>query len=80
MPGFKTTIQPMNTKSFLYLFTAFLCVQITPSYSTESGIHEVENLTCFKPGCGGYLRDTFEYNYRGKVYECSYGHRFVIGR
>ena len=70
----------MNTKSFLYLFTAFLCVQIAPTYSTEGGIHEVENLTCFKPGCGGYLRDTFEFDMGRKVYECSNGHRFTVGR
>ena len=80
MPGFKTTIQPMNTKSFLYLFTAFLCVQIAPGFTSESSVHETQNVKCFDYGCFGYLSKSFELDPRGDVYECSNGHRFVIRR
>jgi len=80
MPGFKITIWPMNTNSFLYLFTAFLCIQVMPSIASEASHHDMENLKCFKFGCFGYLSKSLELDPRGEVYECSNGHRFVIGR
>jgi len=70
----------MHTKSFLYLFTAFLCVQIAPGFTSESNAHETQNVKCFEYTCPGFLTETIDIDPRGKVYECSLGHRFVIRR
>jgi|GEM_PF-5517245 len=68
------------------LFTALLCSFGSMVAACEN--HPVQtadgstimNVKCPVKFCFGTLSDSYEYDYRGKVYKCSSGHKFVIGR
>jgi len=70
-------------KVFLALLLAvgepvFACDSHTSSAADKS--HEIMNVKCPVKFCYGTLSDSYEYDYRGRVYKCSNGHKLVIGR
>lgn len=69
-----------------YLLTALLCsigslVGACENHSVQAADgSSIMNVKCPVKFCLGTLSDSYEYDYRGRVYKCSSGHKFVIGR
>ena len=66
--------------AFFAFFASALGLLAAPSSTHAHGTHDIQDATCPKFGCLGFLTDSFELPPIGysKVYSCSNGHKLYV--